>query len=112
MNRDSYNQLIAAAKAEATETMGRNPSPQRIQHALDVMAQRVAAATRDFHLTNLMGIDDLATHLGVGNSAVRYMLIRRNAESPLGRKIGKNTWIVDIDELPRLEQDRRYKISE
>jgi len=108
MNRATYNQLIADAKAEALFALGPSPSPQRVQHVLDTLAQRVAAATRDFHLTNLMGIEELATHLGTTDSAVRRLLIRRNAESPLGLKTGR-AWIVDIDELPALERDRRRR---
>jgi len=107
MNRATYNQLIADAKAEALFALT-NPSPQRIQHVLDTLAQRVAAATRDFHLSNLMGIEELAAHLGTTDSAVRRLLIRRNAESPIGLKTGR-AWIVDIDELPALERDRRRK---
>lgn len=111
MNRESYEQLIADAKNEASETIGNNTSPQRIEYAMDILAQRVAAVTRDYHLTNLMGVDDVAERLGVDVSAIRHLLIRRNEEAPLGMKIGKNTWVVDIDELPMLEQDRRRKTS-
>jgi len=39
---------------------------------------------------------------------LRRLLIRRNAESPIGLKTGR-AWIVDIDELPALERDRRHK---
>lgn len=109
MDRHSYEQLIESAKAEATDAIGRNPSEQRTRHVLDIFAQRVAAATRDFHLTNLMGIDDAAQRLGVAPANVRQMLIRRNRTSPVGAKIGKNTWIIDIDELPLLERDERRK---
>lgn len=109
MNRDSYEQLLADAKREAIDTLGHNPSPARVQHALDVLVQRVATVTRDFHLANLMGVDEVAQHLGVAPANVRQMLIRRNQRAPLGHKIGKNTWIVDIDELPALERDERKK---
>jgi len=109
MNRESYEQLIRDAKAEATETMGHHPSPERIDHALDVMARRIAAATRDYHLQGLMSADEAAHQLGVEESAVRYTLIRRNRTGALGRKVGKNTWVIDIDELPLLAEDRRRK---
>lgn len=109
MNYESYEQLIASAKTEATEALGHSPSPQRLAHVLDVFAQRVAAATRDYHLTNLMSAEQAAQQLGVQESAVRRLLIRRNLEAPLGQKVGKNTWIIDIDELPMLREDRRHK---
>lgn len=109
MNRESYEQMIAAAKVEATETMGHNPSPQRVQHALDVFAKRVATATRTFHLSNLMSVEELAQHLGKAERSVRDTLDRRHASDGIGRRVGKNTWLIDIDELPLLQQDRRKK---
>lgn len=109
MDRQSYEQLIAQAKADAVETMGHTPSSQRIEHALDIFAQRVASATRSFHLLNLMGAEDVARHLGREPVSTRQLLARRHANDGIGARLGKNTWIIDIDELPMLEQDRRRK---
>ncbi len=111
MKREAYEQLLDAAKAEAVATLGDNPSSQRIQHAMDILAQRVAAVTRDYHLLNLMSVEELAQRLAVSDRAVRYLLDRRHTSDGIGRRIGKNTWIVDIDELPALESDRRQKQS-
>jgi hypothetical protein len=106
MNRESYEQLIVEAKIEALETIGNNTSPQRIEYAMDMLAERVAAITREYHLTNLMGLDDAAKHLGIETSVVRQMLIGRNQQEPIGKMIGNDTWVIDIDDLHSLAQER------
>lgn len=109
MNRAQYEQQLERAVDEAKEIIGEGrPSPTRLNHALTVLAQRVASASRDYHLLNLTTADELAERWGVSRRAVQYTAQRRHERFAAGMKIG-NKWVFDIDEIPLLEQDFRRK---
>lgn len=109
MNINQYDQAIQQAIDEAKQAIGEGrPSPTRLDHALTVLAQRVAAASRNYHLLNLTTADELAEQWGVSNRAVQRTAQRRHERFGAGMKIG-NKWVFDIDEIPLLEQDLRRK---
>lgn len=109
MNAEQYEQTIQRAIDEAKATIGEGQlSPTRLDHALTVLAQHVAAASRDYHLLNLTTADELAERWGVTRRAVQMLAVRRHARFGAGMKIG-NKWVFDIDEIPLLEQDLRRK---
>lgn len=112
MNRETYDQLMEQAIAEAKATLGEGrPSPARLDHTLTVLAQRVAAYSRDYHLLNLVTADELAERWGVTNRAVQMLAKRRHDRFGTGRRVG-NKWVFDIDEIPLLEQDFRFKATD
>lgn len=109
MNTEQYEQLIQRAIDEAKEIIGDgHPSPMRVETALAKLAQRVAGASRDYHLHNLTTADELAERWGVTRRAVQMLAKRRHARFGTGAMIG-NKWVFDIDEIPTLEQDMRRK---
>lgn len=99
MNRDQFDQLIASAIAEAEESLGEGrPSPTRLHHALSVLAQRVASATRSYELLNLRTVDDLAEEFGVTRQRIRALAKQRHERFGVGMKFGKS-WLWSADEI-------------
>lgn len=99
MNRETYDAMIAQAIAEAEETIGEGrPSPTRLHHALTVLAQRAASATRSYELLNLRTVDDLADEFGVSVQRIRALAKQRHDQFGVGMKFGKS-WLWRADEI-------------
>jgi len=102
MNRSDYEQMVASAIAEATETIGEGqPSPARLRHALTVLAQHVASATRDYELSNLRTVDDLAAEFSLSPRRIRALAANRHARYGIGMQVGK-TWLWSASEIDRM----------
>lgn len=102
MQRDDLDQLIATAIAEAKETLGEGKlSPSRLDHALTVLAQRVEAAARDYTLSNLRTVDDLAAEFGVNRSRIRALAQERHERFGVGMKFG-NSWLWTAEEVEQM----------
>lgn len=102
MNRSDYEQMVASAIAEATETIGEGqPSPARLRHALTVLVQRVESATRSYELLNLRTVDDLAAEFGLSPRRIRALAVTRHERYGIGMKIG-TTWLWSASEIERM----------
>lgn len=99
MTRNDLDQAVAAAVAEAAETIGGGPPPPtRLHHALTVLAQRVEAAARDYELSNLRTVDDLAAEFGVSVQRIRALAAARHAQFGVGMKFGRS-WLWSVSEI-------------
>lgn len=107
MNRDQFDAAVAAAIAEAKETIGEGrPSPARLDHALSVLAQRIESAARDYHLLGLRTVPELAEEWNVDLRSLQQRAQRRHERYGIGRLIG-TTWVLAADEIETLRQDMR-----
>lgn len=105
MTRDQLDQLIAQAIAEAKETVGEGRiSPTRLANALTKLAQRVESATRDYTLTNLRTVDDLAEEFGVSVQRIRAIAQHRHERFGVGMKLGKS-WLWSAEEIDVMRPD-------
>lgn len=99
MNRSDYDQLVAAAIAEAAAIVA--PFDARTHHALTVLSQRVADATRSYELLNLRTVDDLAAEFGLSPRRIRALAVTRHERYGIGMKIG-TTWLWSASEIERM----------
>lgn len=106
MNKESYEELLAEAKAKAIEQIAYHTTPEGISYILGVFAIRVAAISRDYQLANLTTADELAEKRGVTNRSVQRLAKRRHDRYGTGRMIG-NKWVFAVDEIELLEADLR-----
>jgi len=102
MNRDAYDHQVALAIAKAAETIEEgSPSSMRTRHALAVLAQHVASATRDYELSNLRTVDDLAAEFSLSPRRIRALAANRHARYGIGMQVGK-TWLWSASEIDRM----------
>lgn len=99
MNRATYDSLVEQAIDEAAESIGEGrPSPARLHHALTVLTQRVASATRGYELLNLRSVDDLAEEFGVNRQRIRALAQERHERFGVGMKFGRS-WLWSVSEI-------------
>jgi hypothetical protein len=113
VNKEAYEQMVEREIQDAIDRLmphggGATVTETRLRTVLDVVAKRVATATKAYHLLNLTTADDLAEQWGVSVRAIQRTAQRRHERFGAGRKIG-NKWVFDVDEVPLLEQDMRRK---
>lgn len=102
MERSAFDSLIQQAIAEAVETIeDGEPSPMRTRDALAVLAQHVASATRDYELSNLRTVDDLAAEFSLSPRRIRALAANRHARYGIGMQVGK-TWLWSASEIDRM----------
>lgn len=105
VSRDQLDGLIAQAIAEAKDTIGEGrPSPARLEHALTVLTQRVADSTRDYTLSNLRTVDDLAAEFGVSERRIRAIATHRHERFGVGMRLG-HTWVWSPEEVEAMRPD-------
>ena len=102
MNRQSYDATINQALDEVVERLmphggGATITEVRLRAALDVMAQRVATATRAYELLNILDTAQLAELWGVSERRVRAHVATLHDRFGFGREV-HGRWMMTAEE--------------
>lgn len=101
MNREQYDAAIRQVLEETVERLlphGAGHIPEvRLRAALDVMAKRVAVATRAYELLNLLDTAQLAEQWGVSERRVRAHVAALHERFGVGREV-HGRWMLTAEE--------------
>ena len=104
VNRQQFEALIAqeieqtiAGLLPNDAQIGRIPSA-RLRSALEKIAQRTETAARDYYLSNLRTVDDLAAEFGISKRRAQTIAQRHHARWGKGMKIG-GSYVFSADEI-------------
>lgn len=81
----------------------------RARYALEQAAQVAYTQCKHDVFRNLMSVSDVAIHFDISERRARALIKNRHERFGVGKRVGKNTWIVHRDELPTLQPDEKYK---
>lgn len=116
MNREQFDALIAQEIAQTIAALlphdaeiGRISSAC-LRSALENVTARTEAAARDFYLSNLRTVDDLAAEYGISKRRAQTIAQRHHARYGKGMKIG-GSYVFSADEIATMRPADRGRPS-
>ena len=114
MNREEYDELMQDEVKKALDDLfpfhAALPLAQRlkISYAIHNVIRATESLTRDYYLTNLYTVDDLAQKFGVSGRRMRYIAENRHERYGIGMKINGG-WVWTADEVEYLRPDEKHR---
>ena len=110
MNTQDFYEIVEREITNQLDSIGPRPTPHRVRHALEHVAQIAFRQGQQAALMTLSTSDDVATLYGVSTRSIRERAKRLHDRWGLGWQVpGTGQWLFTPDEVECLRPDERFR---